>query len=463
MRRGLLWLALVDLGQAWPRPGFAALAIAPAILAVAFFAGQVELRRAELLAGYEAAGAATFVVQLTGVADGEIDGLAGSIRTLGAVASAEAPYSGIGADIAADTSFLVFRNEQQQEYLGARTSVLGIDRNFDLARDYYVNFHDLNPRAPQSVLGMPLLITAGVAQVPGRQEILVSSGVTDYVGVQPGAEATVEFIYNGAGEPIVERFDGLRLIGTFDIAGPDQGRFEPFWRFNARGQDVLTVRRESQGISATSLPIVVNEELFRDFLSSIATELARRRAAPARLPARDQLIVRAGSIAEVPATEATVEQLLQHRGLRRRCDEQGPTTFCLKLPERNNFQSVLQEQKKVGSGGGFFVGLLLILVTIGAAGLQVQTVVSRWRDYGILQALGFTPGQILVYYALQLALVLVSGVAIAAAASLPLATISTASLILAAGLTAFAAGLASLLVLVWPLQRLPAELLRDAA
>ena len=463
MRRGLLWLALVDLGQAWPRPGFAALAIAPAILAVAFFAGQVELRRAELLAGYEAAGAATFVVQLTGVADGEIDGLAGSIRTLGAVASAEAPYSGIGADIAADTSFLVFRNEQQQEYLGARTSVLGIDRNFDLARDYYVNFHDLNPRAPQSVLGMPLLITAGVAQVPGRQEILVSSGVTDYVGVQPGAEATVEFIYNGAGEPIVERFDGLRLIGTFDIAGPDQGRFEPFWRFNARGQDVLTVRRESQGISATSLPIVVNEELFRDFLSSIATELARRRAAPARLPARDQLIVRAGSIAGVPATEATVEQLLQHRGLRRRCDEQGPTTFCLKLPERNNFQSVLQEQKKVGSGGGFFVGLLLILVTIGAAGLQVQTVVSRWRDYGILQALGFTPGQILVYYALQLALVLVSGVAIAAAASLPLATISTASLILAAGLTAFAAGLASLLVLVWPLQRLPAELLRDAA
>ena len=463
MRRGLLWLALVDLGQAWPRPGFAALAIAPAILAVAFFAGQVELRRAELLAGYEAAGAATFVVQLTGVADGEIDGLAGSIRTLGAVASAEAAYSGIGADIAADTSFLVFRNEQQQEYLGARTSVLGIDRNFDLARDYYVNFHDLNPRAPQSVLGMPLLITAGVAQVPGRQEILVSSGVTDYVGVQPGAEATVEFIYNGAGEPIVERFDGLRLIGTFDIAGPDQGRFEPFWRFNARGQDVLTVRRESQGISATSLPIVVNEELFRDFLSSIATELARRRAAPARLPARDQLIVRAGSIAEVPATEATVEQLLQHRGLRRRCDEQGPTTFCLKLPERNNFQSVLQEQKKVGSGGGFFVGLLLILVTIGAAGLQVQTVVSRWRDYGILQALGFTPGQILVYYALQLALVLVSGVAIAAAASLPLATISTASLILAAGLTAFAAGLASLLVLVWPLQRLPAELLRDAA
>ena len=62
MNRGLLWLALVDLGQAWPRPGLAALAIAPAILAVAFFAGQIDLRRAEVLAGYEAAGAATFVV-----------------------------------------------------------------------------------------------------------------------------------------------------------------------------------------------------------------------------------------------------------------------------------------------------------------------------------------------------------------------------------------------------------------
>jgi hypothetical protein len=49
---------------------------------------------AELLAGYEAAGAATFVVQLTGVADGELDGLAGSIRMLGAVASAEAPSAG---------------------------------------------------------------------------------------------------------------------------------------------------------------------------------------------------------------------------------------------------------------------------------------------------------------------------------------------------------------------------------
>jgi len=303
---GLLRLALVDLGRAWPRPGLAALAIASAVLAVAFFASQIELRRAEVLAGYEAAGAATFVVRLSGIADDQMDGLAGSVRALDGVSSAEAPYSGIGAAIVADTSFLVFRNEQQQEYLGARTSVLGIDRNFDLTRDYYVNFHDLNPRAPQIVLGMPLLITGGAARVPGPREILVASGVTDYVGVQPGAEAIVELVYCGAGEPIVERFDGLRLIGTFDIAGPDQGRFEPFWRFNARGQDVLTVRAEAARVGATSLPIVVNLELFREFLSSIAPELARRGVAPARFPARDQLVVRAVSIRNVPTAEAAV-------------------------------------------------------------------------------------------------------------------------------------------------------------
>src|SRR5215831_13380594 len=242
MSRGLLWLALADLGQAWLRSGLAALATAPAILAVAFFASQIKLHQSEVLAAYEAAGAATFIVQLTGVSDDEIDTLAGSVRTISDVRSAEAPYSGISGHIAADTSFLVFHNEQQQEYLGARTSVLGVDRSFELARDYYVDFHEINPLAPQIVLGMPLLVTTGEARPPGPQGVLVASGVADYVGVQPGAEAIVEIVYSGPGEPIIQRFDGLRLIGTFDMAGPDQGRFEPFWRFNAKGQDVLTVR-----------------------------------------------------------------------------------------------------------------------------------------------------------------------------------------------------------------------------
>ena len=104
----------------------------------------------------------------------------------------------------------------------------------------------------------------------------------------------------------------------------------------------------------------------------------------------------------------------------------------MRLPDRNNFRSALQEQEKVGSGGAFFVVLLLILLAIGAAGLQVQVVLSRWRDYGILQAVGFTPGQVLIYYGLQFALVLISGIAIAAFVSILLPTISAASLITAA-------------------------------
>jgi hypothetical protein len=355
------------------------------------------------------------------------------------------------------------RNAQQQEYLGARTSVLGVYQSFDLARDYYVDFHEINSQAPRTVLSMPLFGATAEARPPGPQEVLVPSSVADYVGVQPGAKAIVEFVYSGAGEPIIQRFDGLRLIGTFDMAGPDQGRFEPFWRFNAKGHDVLTVRAESARIGITSLPIVVNVELFRDFLSFVTNELMHRGSPAAILPPRNQLVVRASSIGAVPAAEAAVERLLRDHGLDRQCDEQRGRSFCLRLPERNNFRAALQEQEKVSSGGAFFIALLLMLLAIGAAGLQVQTVVSRWRDYGILQAVGFTPGQVLVYYGLQFALVLSSDIAIAAIASVPLSRISTTSLVVAAGLATLAAGLASLPVLLWPVWRSPAAVLRDAA
>jgi len=211
------------------------------------------------------------------------------------------------------------------------------------------------------------------------------------------------------------------------------------------------------------LPTVVSQEPFRKFRSSVTDEPARRGGGPADVPARNQLVVRASSISNVPVAEAGVERLLQDRGLDQECDKQRRHSFCLRLPERNNFQSALQEQDKVGSGGAFFVALLLILLAVGTSGLQVQTVVSRWRDYGILQAVGFTPGQVLVYYGLQFALVMASGIVVAAIASLLLATISATSLIGAAGLAELAAGLASLAVLLWPLWRPPAEVLRNAA
>ena len=80
-----------------------------------------------------------------------------------------------------------------------------------------------------------------------------------------------------------------------------------------------------------------------------------------------------------------------------------------------------------------------------------------------MQAVGFAPGQVLVYYGLQFALVLTSGIAIAAIASIPLSTISAVALIVAAVLAALAAGLASLPVLLWPIWRPAAELLQDSA
>jgi hypothetical protein len=459
VRRGLLWLALVDLRQAWPRPGLTASAIALAVLAIAFFARQIELRRAEVLAGYESVGAATFIVRLSGIADDQIDGLAASIRRLRNIGSVEAPYSGISGRILADTSFLVFRNERQREYLGARTSVLGVDPNFDLARDYYVDFRDVNPAAPDTVLGIPLLGTAGTVHAPQRGEVLVPSGIAEYVGVRPGAEATVELVYTGRQKLIGRRFES-RLIGTFDAVGPDQGRFDPFWRFNSLAHDVLTVRPPA-GTGSTTLPIVVNQQVIRELLSVVSHGLDNTDAPTTGFRSRGQLVVRADSISKVPLAEAAVERLLRKRGLDSGCDPGNSGSFCLVLPERNNFRAALEQQTKVGTGGAFFIALLLAILGIGTAGSQIQTVISRWRDYGVLQALGFTPGQLLVYSGLELALVLGSGIAIAAGAALVMPFASASSLLLAMGCTAMAAATASLVV-AWPLRRPVAELVREA-
>jgi hypothetical protein len=465
--RQLLWLVFVELRQAWLRPGLAAVAIAIAILTVALFAGQIGRRQAEILAGYEEAGAATFVADLSGVADNKVDMLAEAIRALGGVRSVEAPYTGISIRIVADTSFLVFQNEQQQEYLGGRTNVLGVDATFDPARDYYVNFHDLNPQAPQAVLGIPLVVTAGAARAPVPGEVLAASGVADYVGVRPGAAATVELVYTGVEPPIVRRLDGLRLIGTFDVAGPDEGRFDPFWRLLAQGQEVLTVRRPNTADTpVTSLPIILNFEVVREFLASIQRELNSRGLAPPRFLQRGELVIRANSAANVPMAEAAVEALFRQRGLGLGCDADRSRSFCLRLPERNNFRAALQEQSKLGTGGAFFATLLLALVAVGTAGLQIQTVLTRWHDYGVLQAVGFSPSQIFRYHGLQLLLVLTGGVALAAVASLMLPSVvagSFASFARAAGVSVVAAGLAALPVLLWPLYRSSAVLLRESA
>lgn len=467
MRHGLVWLAVVDLRQTWLRSSLAALAIALAILVVTFFAGQVTLRQAELLADYEQAGAATFVADLNGLTHGESGELADAIRSIAGVRSLNVPYNGVRLGLVADASFLVFENERQKEYLGARTTVLGVDAAFEPLRDYYIDFHDLNPEAASSVIGIPLLPTSGVTRSPTRKEIVVPSNVADYVGVRPDVEATVDLIYTRVSPPIVRRYEGLRLIGTFDAAGPDQGRFEPFWRFAAHGEEVLTVRRPdaAEGVT-TSLPILLNEEVVREFLDYVRGELAARSLVPDRSLAPDQFIIRASSIGEVSLAEAGVKSLLQKHDLAERCNTTSARSFCLRLPARNNFQAALQEQSKVGRGGSFFVWLLLALIAAGTSGLQMQTVLARWRDIGVFQAVGFTPSRVIRLYATELGAVLCSSIAVAAIAILVVPFTIAGSLVtfaLAAGASIIAAGLTALPVLLWPVWRPPAELLRVSA
>jgi hypothetical protein len=446
VHRGLVWLAIVDLRRAWVRWVLATAALALAILAVVVFAHQINLRQAEVLAEYEKGGAASFVVEVSGIPDGDIDALVAAARAIGGVNSAEAPYNGVDLALGGDISFVVFQNDQQREYLGARTSVVGVDRSFDPSRDYYVNFHRLNPQAPQSVLGIPLLPASGTARAPASQETLVPSTVTDYVGVRPGAQASIELRYAGVSPPIVRRFDGVQLIGTFEVVGPDQGRFDPFWQLQLRGQEVLTVHRpDTTDKVSTTLPIVLSADVVRDFLTSV---------------------LRANTIGNVPAVEAAVKSLLKRRRLTEDCDGSTPRSFCLRLPERNNFQAAFQEQSKVGAGGSFFIALLIALVAVGSAGLQVQTVVTRWREFGVLQAIGFSPGQIVGYYGVQLCLLLGGGIAFAAIASVVLTSALSsplASVGLAAAVSVVVGGLAALPVLLWPLSRSPAELIGDHA
>jgi hypothetical protein len=464
VRRGLLWLAVVDLRRTWLRSSLAALAMALALIALTFFAGQIGLRQAELLTGYEESGAATFIVELSKVPTRDIADLIRALRSTAGVRSVEAPYNGTHLSLVADTSFVVFENEKQQESLGARTTALGVDRSFDPGRDYYINFHDLNPNAPQAVLGAPLLATSGTLRPPERNEVVVASGVTDYVGVRPGAEATVDLMYVDANPPIVRRFEGLRLIGTFELIGPDQGRFEPFWRLAARGREVLTVRRPDapEGV-ATTLPILLSDELVRQFLGYVSEELTARGVGPGKDLTANELVVRASSVGAVPSVEGEVMSLFEQNGLRQDCGT-ATEAFCLRLPEQNNFEAALKEQKKLETGSSFFISLLLVLMAVGTAGLQVQLVLARWREFGILQAVGFSPIQVLLYSALRLYAVLAAGTVVAAAAVITLPFARTASaFVLAAGIALVAASIAALPALLWPLAQGPTQLLRVSA
>src|SRR5215467_10507566 len=279
-------------------------------------------------------------------------------------------------------------------------------------------------------------------------------------------QGRIELRYTGVMPPIVRRFEGVQLIGTFEVVGPDHGRFDPFWQLQIRGEEVLTVHRPDakDGIS-TTLPIVLSADVVRDFLPAVRAELQAKGGPLPQPLSRDQLVIRANTIDDVPAVETAVKSLLKDRRLTEDCGGSPPGSFCLRLPERNNFQAAFQEQSKVRAGGSFFIALLITLIAVGT-GLQVQTIVTRWREFGVLQAIGFSPAQIVSYYGLQLCLLLGGGIAFAAIASVVLTSAlrsSLASVGLAAAVLVVVGGLSALPVLLWPLSRSPADLIGDQA
>lgn len=291
MRCPLLWLAVRDLRQTGWRSGLTALSLAVTIGAISVLERQTQIQQAMMLKGSESAGAATFLADVE-VPETEIDDLKRTMRGLDAIAAVEAPYRGSDIGVIAETAFLVFENDKQQEYLGARIAVLGVDGSFDLARDYYER---IGVAAGQPILGIPLIVTDGMARPPMVGEALIPKSVAEYVGVRAGVLAIVELAHGfEAGESFARRYE-LRVIGTFDAIGPDEGRFAPLWRLTARGQDVLTVRRTDARELTTTLPVVLNAELVRYFLGDLQRELGTQGIEAGESGGRRQLVMQVSS------------------------------------------------------------------------------------------------------------------------------------------------------------------------
>lgn len=461
----LLWAELRR-GRGWPRALLAVAVIALGILGVGLLAAQAGRQQHALLATYQAQGAASFVVELAGAAPREPAGLSATLRTLPAVESVQAPLDGLQAGIVADTSFLVFHTGARQEYLGARTNVLGVGRDFQFGTDAYVNLHDLRPTAPDAVLPLPLL-PQGRLRPPGSGELLVDRTVADYVGVRPGDRATIDLVYGQGRRQIVRTYGGLRVAGTFQTLGPDQGRVDPYYRLVVGGKRLLTVRNVGAPATPTTVPVLVNAALLADFQAHLRAVLAQRATIPPA-PGRARLVVHAASLTGVPRVEQEVAAALEAGGLTPRRSGSGSgsgraPSFRLLTPQRSNFGAALRQRATVAAGGRFFVGTLLLLLVVGTAGLQVQATLAQWRQYGILQALGFPRLAVARLHLGRLGLLLGAAVALAATLALTLTSISVAALGLAAALCVGAALLAGVPALLWPLLLPPADTLRVSA
>jgi hypothetical protein len=457
----ILRLVLADLRSSWFQAVAALILIGAGIIGVAYFTAQARQTESELRAAYQEQGASAFAVEVSGLSDEELDRIVAAVRQLPDIGSADAPYNGLELGVQADVSFLVFENAKQKEYLGAHTNVLGVGPSFKPKTGYYVDFRWLNPSAPRAALGIPLLPVARDFRSPEANEILLPSTVTDYVGIQPGAQAIVELVYANSDSPIVRRLDNLRLVGIFDSAGPDRGRIDPFWQLSYLGEPLLTARGTG-GTEATTVPVLLNRAVVQDFVRSVESQL---RSSSTPVPARGQLVVSATAVANVPAVQRKVVSLLETQGLQpaTEADHPGARTYRVLIPERNNFMTAQQEQRKFGTGGKYFAGLLLILLAFGTGGLQILATLTRWRDYGVLQAVGFSPGQILTVYGGQLLLVLASAIFFAGLAVLFSSRLadSREAFATAVVLAALATIAGSVPALFWPMRMRPAAMLKE--
>ena len=211
------------------------------------------------------------------------------------------------------------------------------------------------------------------------------------------------------------------------------------------------------------MPIVLNAELLREFLTEqqklqpsgiMSSDMVRRR----------QLVIRASATQNVPAMQEVVKQLLIARGLSANCPAISIGSFCIVLPERNNFLVAQREQAKFSAGAGFLTALLLALCAIGNAGLQLQAVISRWRDHAILQALGFTPSQLFLSSLLRLFVLFGTGIvgsAIIRLMTSPVFPGSFFAFAVAAALCAAASLFAEMPALLLPLRSHPGRQIRE--
>jgi hypothetical protein len=460
---GILRLALIDLRASWLRAISAIVLIGFGAIGVAYFVSQAQRTQTQIQNAYEEEGASNFIVELSGLSDEEVDRAAAAIRPLANIRAVDVPYNGVELGLQADVSFLVFQNAQQKEYLGAHASVLGVEPSFRLRSGYYVDFRWLNSNAPRTLIGIPLLPTTGEFRAPQADEILLPLTVTDYVGVQPGARATVELAYAKSNPPIVCQLDDLKLVGTFDAVGPDRERIDPFWRLSYVAQPLLTARG-SGGTEVTTLPVILNAAVVQDFLHAVQSQIGPQKRSSTAALTRGQLVVKATSVANVSAAQNAVVSVLQKQGLKAgSAEDSDAQTLRVLVPERNNFVSAQREQHKIGAGASYFAALLLCLLAFTASGLQTQATLARWRDYGVLQAFGFSPGQILILYGGQLLLVVAGAILLAGLTVLlsPYLAGSRDTFTTAALVTILATLAGVVPALAWPMRVRPAEMLKE--